>query len=108
MAIVFYGSKEATIGIEEFFVRCPACEAHNFADVMVISRYYHIYFIPIFPFEKEANVFCKKCGLRRFNIPFGNKLISDFETVKKRFRHPWYTYTFFYIVALFILLSFLG
>ena len=92
MGIIIYGNQETPIGVEEFLIRCPSCEAHHCADVMVSSNYYHIYWIPIFPFEKNANIICKKCGLKRYGMSFSPSLISNFAEVKGIFKHPWFTY----------------
>src|SRR5689334_4380969 len=92
MGLIIYGNTQTPIGVDELFVRCPCCEAQNWADVMVLSNYYHIYWIPIFPFEKNADIICKKCGLKRYGIPFTPSLISNFMEVKGNFRHPWFTY----------------
>jgi hypothetical protein len=105
MASIIYGVRKATIGIDEFMVRCPACEADNFADVMITSNYYHVYYIPIFPFEKEVNIICEKCGLKRYNVPFDPQFFKNYYEIKNKFRHPWYTYTFVGFVALLILIG---
>jgi hypothetical protein len=93
MGIIFYGSKQIPIGYEEIFVKCPCCETHNWADIMVISKYFHIYWLPMFPFDKAANLICKKCGLKRYELSFDDRLISNFEEIKGKFRHPWFTYS---------------
>jgi hypothetical protein len=98
--IKVYGVREHAIGYDEFFVKCPACEAHNWADVMVISKYYHFYFIPMWPINKEANVICKRCGLKRYGISFNSVLISNFEEKRSHFRHPWFTYFGLIIISL--------
>lgn len=103
MGIIWYGVKNAGVGVDEFMIRCPSCEADQFADVMITSNYYHIYYIPIFPFEKEANVICHKCGLKRFNIPFNEKNFKNYHEIKPRFKHPLYTYTFLIACLLLIL-----
>ncbi|MES2430421.1 MAG: hypothetical protein V4556_05750 [Bacteroidota bacterium] len=92
MLFAKFGIKPTPISVAEFMVKCPCCETDNWADIMIISNYYHFYFVPIFPIGKEANIVCKKCGLRRYGIPFNSKLISDYNTVKKLFPHPWFTY----------------
>lgn len=92
MGIVLYGNKLTPIGIAELLVKCPCCNTHSWADVMVLSNYFHFYWIPIFPFEKDANITCKKCGLKRYNQSFDSVLISNYIEVKSRFRHPWFTY----------------
>lgn len=93
MLPVFHGVKDTIIGMDEFLVKCPACEAHHWADVMVISNYAHIYYFPLFPIDKAANVICQNCGLRRYNVSFNKTLISDYDEVKKRFRHPWINFS---------------
>lgn len=104
MGIIFYGVKQATIGLDEIMINCPSCEADNWADFMITSNYYHIYFIPIFPFEKEANIICQKCGLKQYNVPFQSKLITNIFGIKNKFKHPWYTYSFVLLI-LFIILT---
>jgi zinc-ribbon family len=104
MGFIFYGVKKATIGLDEFMVKCPSCEADSFADIMITSNYYHIYFVPIFPFEKEANIICQKCGLKRYDVPFNARTFKNYGEIKGKFRHPWYTYLFTGIMALTILI----
>jgi len=107
MGLIFFGVKKATIGLDEMLVKCPSCEADNFADIMITSNYYHIYFVPIFPFEKEANIICQKCGLKRYDVPFNARTFKNYAGVKNKFRHPWYTYFFVGVMALVILISLL-
>jgi hypothetical protein len=107
MGLVIYGTRQVPIGFGEYLLKCPCCETNNWADVMVISNYYHLYWIPMFPFEKQANIICQKCGLKRYGRAFDANLISNFDEIKERFRHPWYTYTgvgilFFIFVAVVI------
>lgn len=105
MMLLPYGIKTSLINVDEYLVRCPCCEADNWADVGIISHYYHFSYLPIFPFEKDAFVVCKKCGLRRGGVPFNNKLIKDYLEVKTKYKHPWYTYTGVSLVILIILLG---
>jgi hypothetical protein len=93
MGVVIYGSRRTTIGFDEFQIRCPACATSSYADIMIFSKYYHIYWIPMFPFEKEANVICQKCGAKQYDMPFNASLVVNFSEIKNKFRHPWYTYT---------------
>jgi hypothetical protein len=107
MGFIIFGTKESTIGMDEFLIRCPACDKHSWADVMVISKYFYIYYIPIFPYAKEVNIICQECGLKRYNIPFEERLFSDFREVKRRFKHPWYTYFFAGFVLFVVLIKLL-
>lgn len=92
MGIIFFGNKQTPIGLDEFLIKCPSCETHNWADVMVLSNYYHLYWVPMFPFEKNANIICKKCGLKRYGRSFDESLISNFNDVSNKFKHPLFTY----------------
>jgi len=104
MLLPRYGIKTAIIGIGEYLVKCPSCESHNWADVMVVSNYYHFTYIPMFPMYKDATVYCKKCGLRRNGVPFNTTLIPDYSEIKKLYRNPWYTYIGISIAVSFIVL----
>ena len=105
MGFIIYGVQQADIGVDELMIYCPSCEADSFADMMIVSNYYHIYFIPIVPFEKEANIICKKCGLKRYKVPFGIRLFKNYHEIKNRFKHPIYTYSLAIFVLAIILIS---
>ena len=92
MGIVIYGVKQVPIGLDEAFIKCPSCEVHNWADIMVISTYAHFYWIPFFPIDKEVNVVCKTCGLKRYGMTLNENLVNNSE-IKNKFRHPWFTYS---------------
>ena len=103
MGLVIFGSRKTTIGLDEFQIRCPSCETSSYADIMIFSKYYHIYWIPIFPFEKEANVICQNCGAKQYERPFNALLVANFSEIKNKFRHPWFTYIGIGIFSLMIL-----
>ena len=101
MGFVIYGVKEVPIEVDEFFIKCPSCEVHAWADILIISRYVHFYWIPFFPIEKEANIICKTCGLKRNGMPFDKNLTSNYEEVKGKYKNPWFAYTG---IAIFVLI----
>ena len=107
MIPLIYGTKKAIIGDDEIFIKCPACDADTFQDVIVTSNYYHFYYIPIFPFEKEISFVCSKCGLRRYDIPLSKRNVPQFDEVNKKFKHPWYTYLFTLLESILILIGIL-
>lgn len=108
MGLIIYGSKKVPIGYDEFLVKCPTCETSSWAEIMVVSSYFHMYWLPIFPYEKEANIVCKKCGVRRYGRPFDSKLISNFEEVRREFRHPWFSYIGAGLISIAILAIIIG
>ena len=103
MAFYAHGTKKVPIRADELLVRCPACEAAEWADVMVWSNCYHIYWLPVFPYEKEADIVCKNCGLKRYGRSFDAQLFSNFHEVEDNFRHPLIAYTGCAVLAIFLL-----
>jgi hypothetical protein len=100
-----HGEKSAAIDVQEYMVYCPSCEGHCMADVMILSTYYHFFFVPIFPTGKEVNLICKKCGLKRYGAGFNSKTFVSFDEIKHLYRHPWFTYIGVGIAAIIALLT---
>jgi len=98
-----YGIRKTPIGVDEYLIKCPSCEGHSWADLMIICNYYHFWYMPIAPIGKEANIHCQKCGLKREGIPFTANLISNYHEVKNFYKNPWYTYLGITVFSLFIL-----
>ena len=103
--LLIHGTKEVPIGVDEITMRCPSCEAHTPTDLMVSSRYIHVYYLPLFPYSKEAFVACQECGHKRSGLPFDRKLFSNYHEIRSKFRHPFYTYAGVTIVGGLILLG---
>ncbi len=105
MGIIFFGAKSIPIGIDEQMVYCQSCEAHCMADLMILSSYFHIYYLPLFPVAKEINIVCQACGLKNYGLPLNSKTVNNAGELKKKFWHPWYTYIFPALVILLIIVA---
>jgi len=92
MSFIIWGTSETPIGIEESFIKCPACETNSWADIMVISKYSHLYFMPLIPTDKTVNVICKTCGLKRYGLSLNKNFINNYDEIKQNYKHPWFTY----------------
>lgn len=92
MAILIYGRGKTPIGFDEVCVKCPSCEKDSWADLMAESVYFHLFWVPFFPFEKKASLICQECGLKRYDLPFDPVFFSDYKELKHKFRHPLKTY----------------
>ncbi len=91
MAFVIFGSRKANIGSYEVFMyECPFCEQNNSTTIHVLATYCHLFWIPIFPYAKEAIAICNNCNSRRGELKFGPKLVQEFKENKKRFKYPWW------------------
>jgi hypothetical protein len=105
MGLIIYGSEEMPIEVGEFLIFCPSCESHQWADIMVLSLYYHIYLIPIIPFDKNVNTICQNCELKSYGRNFDSKLISNYTEVQRNVRHPWYACTGIGFLLIIIIIS---
>ncbi len=95
-----YGIERTPIDIGEYLVKCPSCETDQWAEILVSTVYSHVYYVPIIPNGKDAVVVCKKCGLKRYGVPFNGDLIKNYDEVKKQYRHKWFTYIGISIITL--------
>lgn len=50
MGLIIYGVSQTPIGLDEFLIKCPSCETDRWADIMVISKYFHFFFDTLFPY----------------------------------------------------------
>lgn len=101
--LVIYGSRSKMIGAAEAFLyKCPYCEETNTTTVAFFSRYYHFFFIPVFPFAKEAYASCCNCGAGRGDNKFGPELIKQAKEMEGKFRPPFYLYTLVILLSLLI------
>ncbi|MEP6952080.1 MAG: hypothetical protein ABI863_22510 [Ginsengibacter sp.] len=103
MGIIFFGTKDTPVGIDEQMCYCQACEGQTLADIMVLSSYFHIYYLPLFPVSREVNITCQECGMKSYGLPFNSKVIKNYSEIKNRFKHPWFTYIFFGSIVFLIL-----
>jgi hypothetical protein len=105
MAVFIYGHSSTPIGIDQITLRCPSCERDTENDLLVESQYFHIFWIPIFPFDKIANVTCHECGLRRTSLPFNKNIFPTYNQIKRSFAHPFRTYAFVLCIISFIAIA---
>ena len=105
MAFFSYGQSTTPIGADEVFVRCPSCEKNSWADMMVESQYFHMFWVPIFPFDKLINLICKDCGLRRYGLPFNESIIPTYKEIEHQFRHPVRTFIPVLIVVFLVIVA---
>jgi hypothetical protein len=65
MLLIAYGTRTLPIGVEEQLLYCTNCQGHHATDLMVSTRYFHVYNLPVMPLDKSATVFCQHCGSQR-------------------------------------------
>jgi phage FluMu protein Com len=89
-----YGTKRVMLGIHDPFpFQCPNCKQINTVDYAIYGEYYHFWYIPVFPFEKDGYAKCSRCDFRINSLKYNKLTQEDFRQVKKKFKYPFYTYT---------------
>jgi hypothetical protein len=75
--------KEKRIGTENFY--CPNCREETEGSHMRMSRYFTLYFIPLFPMDTLGDyIRCDECD-GEFNMTVLDLTQEDFEAARK----PW-------------------
>ncbi|MDH6533991.1 zinc-ribbon domain-containing protein [Parabacteroides sp. 52] len=84
--ILFYGIRKVRIKkYDDFHIKCENCNDYG-QEISVYQKYFHVFFIPIFPFgTKTIRSLCLKC-----NDTFNDKKINHYLSITKT---PVYLYT---------------
>ena len=90
---------------EPLFYKCPYCDKINSTEVFIYSRYFHLFWIPVFPIRKEAVAKCNECDTARAEERFGPKLTEHLNEELSNTKHPFYSWSL--LIALFLLLAFI-
>ena len=102
--IVIYG-KQMTLtgGYDVSSYECPYCQKVGSTSLFLQSWYYHIFWVPFFPFGRQGAALCSECGAKRIETQFGPTLTEGYKLIQHKFRHPWWTYTITILLLLVIL-----
>jgi hypothetical protein len=93
-----YGTKRVNLGIHDPFpFQCPNCKELNSVQFVIYGDYYHFWFIPVFPFEKDGYAICDNCNFRINSLKYNRLTTEDFKQVRKKFKYPFCTYIGFAI-----------
>ncbi len=92
MAFIIYGRANMKIGFGEEMTRCPYCESDSTADVFVYGTYFHIFWLPMFPVNKDVNLTCHRCGGKRVGLIFNKNLFKYPNHLNHSYRYKWYSY----------------
>lgn len=106
---IIHGKNKTFIDIfEPLFYKCPNCQEENTTQVFIYSVYHHVFWIPIFPGNKEVTAKCFNCGSTRTKDRFGPKLTDHLNENIKKYKHPIITWSFTILLGLIILAMILG
>ncbi|MDP4262869.1 MAG: zinc-ribbon domain-containing protein [Bacteroidota bacterium] len=95
-----YGTNRARLGLyEPSPFQCPQCKELDTIDIIMYGDYFHFWYIPIFPYEKDGYAKCSNCGFTINSIKFNRNTKDLFQEIKRKFRYPFYTYTGAFILC---------
>jgi hypothetical protein len=91
--LIKYGTKKVYLGSHDPFpFQCPNCKQLSTVDFSIYGEYYHFWYIPVFPYEKDGHAACENCDFKINSLKFNRITKDDFKYVSKKFRFPFYTY----------------
>jgi zinc ribbon protein len=99
--MILYGTKTITLKTIDLPISCTACNHHQ-QQIQVYRKFFSLFFIPVFPFLKNALISCTNCGnqmkLKQFFKDFNEKgkdvavAKTHMKSLIKEAKTPFYTY----------------
>lgn len=108
--MIIFGTREGQTGIKAVSGHsCHYCGTKESLSVLVRAAYFHIFWIPVFPYGKKVYSVCGHCRqyLSRLEMPpeLGAKATQVARTIKT----PWYYFSALILsAALFIIAAIIG
>jgi len=91
--MIIYGTNGTHVRTQELpGVACPACKTSNSLRTSLYSRYAHVYWIPLFPFEKLAAVQCGACNEVWKHNAAPASIAPVVREVRQQISHPYWTW----------------
>ena len=100
--MLIYGNRATKTGHQDLFgIKCPHCQTKDSLEMYAFSRYAHVFWIPFFPYKKEAVTQCNHCKQVLHKKEFTAELLEKYEEMKPNLKK---TYWQFIGLVLFIAL----
>jgi zinc-ribbon family len=87
--------------------KCDYCSQENTQVITIFGKYAHIFWIPIFPYGKDAMAECTHCKRTMEEKEFSPKLKIEYQKYKAIAEHPFYHWSGLAISGFLILLVFI-
>jgi zinc-ribbon family len=91
--MIIYGHKATKTGHQSLFgTKCSNCNTKDSIEMYTFSRYFHIFWIPIFPYRKEAVTQCNHCKQVLNKKQFSADLLSLYDEMKMNIKTPYWQF----------------
>jgi hypothetical protein len=91
--MIIYGHKATKTGHQSLFgTKCSNCNTNNSLEMYSFSRYFHIFWIPVFPYRKEALTQCNNCKQVLHKKEFSSDLLSQYDEMKTNIKTPYWQF----------------
>ncbi len=87
--MLIYGNRATKTGHQSLFgIKCPHCQTKDSLEMYTFSRYAHLFWIPMFPYKKEAVTQCNHCKQVLNKKEFTSDLMQQYEEMQANTKKP--------------------
>jgi len=99
--MVFYGTNGTHLRTEPLpGAACPNCASPDTLKASVFSRYFHLYWVPVFPYSKPTVLHCAHCGADWEGKAITPELQPLVRSLKQETRAPWWHWVGLVLIGL--------
>lgn len=99
--MIFYGTKPTHLNTEKVSnYKCEHCKELNTTSISVYSKYFHLYWIPLFPYSKMTIATCDNCETETKKKNFTEQLKLSYSNIKSNSKTPIWHFTGLIIIGL--------
>lgn len=91
--MAFLGIGKKKLSTEAIGSKCPSCSSDEMMMVDIYARYFALFWIPVFPLGKEAQITCPKCGHKPEMHTLPASFFLETEQMKSVLSSPGYLFT---------------
>jgi len=99
--MIIYGTGGSELGMKNLKdEKCPHCEEKGQVHIQGISRYFSLFWIPVFPFSKKIFTFCNACENEIPKEQYSRDLKARIDGEKSNFKFPLTNFAGLFIIGL--------
>lgn len=82
---------------------CPNCGTQGSLSITIYRKHFHLFWIPIFPFNKRGKIQCEACDteIKKTEIP--RQTLREFERLRYESQGPIWQFIGLFLIAVFII-----